>query len=285
MPSAPAWATEPPIWGEPVTVPRVLEDIQRLDRKKVYRFAYPDGSKYETTWQSESAAKAWASLNGHRYLGEVTIEQPVEKVPRNLGSRSTEPDLSPPPLVEAKVMKPKPKKKEQPKPKQEPPPTPPPKEDPIDDLRGVRKEINKLRPKLEESRHEAQSKALDNIPGIGFVASALYDFFIADDPGSGAQGLAEEGLEKSIEHTAEKSLKKALPPGWTGPKDAWELHKAMMEHGENVENMRQLRKREYRLMDKLGMPDARYDLPGTNFYLGPGGLVYDKRTGKPAPRF
>src|SRR5213594_3727970 len=81
LPTAPSWATEPPLWGEPVTVGRVLEDIDRLDRKKVYRFAYPDGSKYETTWQSESAAKAWASLNGHRYLGEVPVAQPVKPVP------------------------------------------------------------------------------------------------------------------------------------------------------------------------------------------------------------
>lgn len=289
----PAWATEPPVWGEPVSVDRVLDTLERMDRKKVYRFAYPDGRQYETTWQTESGAKSWASINGHRYLGEVKTEEPVRPVrpvPRDIGSRGTEPDLSPPPLVQAPWPPPPPPPKKKGKKKKDPdpdpvPPPPPPKDDPIQDLRDVHRKMNQLRPKLEKSRHEAKSKALDSIPGIGFVASAIYDFFVADDPGSGAKGLAEEGLEKSIEHTAEKSLKKALPPGWTGPKDAWELHEAMMELGENVKQMRELQKQEYLLKDKLGHPDARFDLPGTNFYMGPGGRIYDKRTGKPAPRY
>lgn len=101
VPAAPAWATEPPVWGEPVSWQHLRKQLEDLDRKKVYQYAYPDGSKYETTWQSESAAKAWASINGHRYLGEVRAEQPVEPTPRGLGGRGTEPSLSPPPLVQA----------------------------------------------------------------------------------------------------------------------------------------------------------------------------------------
>jgi len=101
VPGAPAWATEPPVWGEPISWQHLRKQLEELDRKKVYRYAYPDGSKSETTWQSESAAKAWASVHGHRYLGEVRTEPTVERLPRDIGSRGTEPALSPPPLVQA----------------------------------------------------------------------------------------------------------------------------------------------------------------------------------------
>lgn len=108
VPGAPAWATEPPVWGEPISWQHLREQLKELDRKKVYRYAYPDGSKYETTWHSESAAKAFASINGHRYLGEVRTEPRVERARPELDSRGTAPDLSPPPLVEAQTSPPKP---------------------------------------------------------------------------------------------------------------------------------------------------------------------------------
>lgn len=101
VPTAPAWATEPPVWGEPITFQHLRERFEEMDRKTVYRFAHPDGSRSETNWQSESAAKAWANINGLRYLGEVPAERPAERTPRDLGSRGTEPSLSPPPLVQA----------------------------------------------------------------------------------------------------------------------------------------------------------------------------------------
>ena len=37
-----------------------------------------------------------------------------------------------------------------------------------------------------------------------------------------------------------------------------------------------------RIMDAMGMPEARYDIPQTRFYLGPKGVMFDKRTGMPA---
>jgi hypothetical protein len=103
LPEGPAWATEPPIWGEPIGNRHLLKQLQEIDRKKVYRYAYPNGKEYETEWESEAAAKAWGRENGHRYLGEVRLEPTVERAPRDIGSRGTEPDLSPPPLIQAPV--------------------------------------------------------------------------------------------------------------------------------------------------------------------------------------
>jgi hypothetical protein len=94
VPATPAWE-------------HLREQMEDLDRKRVYRFAYPDGSKYETAWQSESAAKGWASINGHRYLGEVRSEPRVEWSRSGLDSRGADPDLSPPPLVEAQASPPR----------------------------------------------------------------------------------------------------------------------------------------------------------------------------------
>lgn len=108
VPGAPAWATEPPVWGEPISFEHLRKGFEEMDRTRVYRYAYSDGSPYELSWNSESAAKAFARINGHRYLGEVRAERPVEerpieRTPRDLGSRRTEPSLSPPPQVQAQV--------------------------------------------------------------------------------------------------------------------------------------------------------------------------------------
>ena len=74
--SPPPWATEPPVWGEPVKGEpagwdKVRRDLAEMERKKVFRYARPDGSQLETTWVNESSAKVWAEMNGLRYLGRV----------------------------------------------------------------------------------------------------------------------------------------------------------------------------------------------------------------------
>jgi hypothetical protein len=135
--SPPAWATEPPVWGEPVARDpagweKVRRDLAEMERKKVFRYARPDGSQLEDTWVNESSAKIWAEMNGLRYLGQVP-EGPVAPPPppppeRGTRNRGTEPALSPPPLVEAPKRRkpPPPAKPEQTKPSQ-PEPKPPPK--------------------------------------------------------------------------------------------------------------------------------------------------------------
>lgn len=101
----PAWATEPPVWGEPVSAEQLVKRIgarfQEIERKKVFQFARPDGSRYETTWTDPSAARAWADVMGHRYLGEVPSRTPPPSTPRATEDRGTGESLSPPPLISA----------------------------------------------------------------------------------------------------------------------------------------------------------------------------------------
>lgn len=109
------WATEPQSWGEPAA-PQRFSRLEELERPKVFQFARPDGSRYETTWRSPSGAEAWASIVGHRLLGEVPSSAAAAPAPTPRGTegRGTEARLSPPPLVQAEPPPP-------------PPPPPPPK--------------------------------------------------------------------------------------------------------------------------------------------------------------
>src|SRR4051794_34756748 len=86
----PAWATEPPVWGEPVSWSHVEASLEEIERPKVFRFERPDGSKYETTWQDKGNAKAWASVVGHRYLGETPTRAATAPTPRATEDRGTE---------------------------------------------------------------------------------------------------------------------------------------------------------------------------------------------------
>ena len=113
---APAWATEPPLWGEPVPGERLRTMLQEMERNKVFQFARPDGSSYETTWTNSTSARAWADTVGHRYLGEVPSRTPTPPTPRATENRGTEDSLSPPPLIPAPPPPPPP----------HPPPPPPP---------------------------------------------------------------------------------------------------------------------------------------------------------------
>jgi hypothetical protein len=71
----------------------------------VFRFAKPDGTFYETSWQgvgADSTARAWADYFGHKLLGEIPSER-AETGPSSLPVRDqrAEANLSPPPLVQA----------------------------------------------------------------------------------------------------------------------------------------------------------------------------------------
>jgi RHS repeat-associated protein len=134
---------------------------------------------------------------------------------------------------------------------------------------------NVARPNLEKemvrTRQEAKSSIIGAIPVVGGFLSAAYDFF-RGDPMGGVQSLAEEGLEKSGEKLLPKSTPKDIP--WAAPWDAWQMHKDMRAHGENVNKMRALEWREYQIMRKLGSPEARYDLGYKGYYLGPDGRLH-----------
>lgn len=249
--SPPPWATEPPVWGEPVKGEpagwdKVRRDLAEMERKKVFRYARPDGSQLETTWVNESSAKVWAEMNGLRYLGQVPdrTETPAPPPPdfRGTANRATEPQLSPPPLVEAErppPPKPKEKKKKvepappesaKPPPKKRPPPPPPsPPEEYgiIDYLKEdfVHTTMTESAPLISKWFGRA-AKVLNVIPGMQGVAK-LYEG-IADgfDGASLIYELAHElnqldALEKGskqlvkrtkpVKKMAEKLLKKKFP--------------------------------------------------------------------------
>jgi hypothetical protein len=247
----PPWATEPPVWGEPVKGEppgwdKVRRDLAEMERKKVFRYARPDGSQLETTWVNESSAKVWAEMNGLRYLGRVPdrTETPAPPPPdfRGTANRATEPQLSPPPLVEAerppppkprekkKKVEPAPPESAKPPPKKRPPPPPPsPPEEYgiIDYMREdfVHTTMTESAPLISEWFGRA-AKVLNVIPGMQGVAK-LYEG-IADgfDGASLIYELAHElnqldALEKGskqlvkrtkpVKKMAEKLLKKKFP--------------------------------------------------------------------------
>jgi len=248
--SPPPWATEPPVWGEPVARDpagweKVRRDLAEMERKKVFRFARPDGSQYETDWVNESSAKAWADINGHRYLGRVpetgAVAPPPPPPERGTSNRGTEPPYSPPPLVKADVKPPPPPKKKieqvqppppdpKPPPKKRPAPVPPPKPEEygiIDYLREdfVHTTMTESAPLISKWFGRA-AKVLNVIPGMQGVAK-LYEG-IADgfDGASLIYELAHElnqldALEKGskqlvkrtkpVKKMAEKLIKKKFP--------------------------------------------------------------------------
>ncbi len=125
----PAWATEPPLWGEPVSGERLGAMLQETERKKMFQFARPDGSRYEEPWTNPTVARSWADVVGHRYLGEVPSRTPPSPTPRATEDRGTEESLSRPPLISAPPPPSKKKKEEKKKntkaEAEEPAPAPP----------------------------------------------------------------------------------------------------------------------------------------------------------------
>jgi hypothetical protein len=249
--SPPAWATEPPVWGEPVARDpagweKVRRDLAEMERKKVFRYARPDGSQLEDTWVNESSAKIWAEMNGLRYLGQVP-EGPVAPPPppppeRGTRDRGTEAPLSPPPLVEAPKRRkpvPPPAKPEQtkppppdpkPPPKKRPPlpPAPPPEEYGIIEYLKedfVHTTMTESMPLISKWFGRA-AKVLEVIPGMQGVAKIYEGIETAAD---GAQLIYElahelnqsEAFEKGgkqlvkrtkpVKKIAEKLLKKKFP--------------------------------------------------------------------------
>jgi hypothetical protein len=232
--SPPAWATEPPVWGEPVARDpagweKVRRDLAEMERKKVFRFARPDGSQYETDWVNESTAKTWADINGHRYLGRVP-EGPVAPPPpppeRGTRNRGTEPPLSPPPLVQAERRPPPPpppppdgeKKVELPKPppkKRLPlPPAPPPEEyGIIDYLREdfIDTTMMESMPLIEEW-FDRGSQVLDLIPGMKGVAKIYKGISVAAGGGKLLYELVHELNQLDAAEKASKQLIKRTKP-------------------------------------------------------------------------
>jgi hypothetical protein len=90
---------------------------QMANERHVWRFAQPDGSTYETSWQglgTGTTAQAWADLLGHRVIGQVIPGPTVEGTPPRDAERirreaqptrpppvQAEPLYSAPPLVQA----------------------------------------------------------------------------------------------------------------------------------------------------------------------------------------
>jgi len=242
----PAWATEPPVWGEPVAKDpagweKVRRDLAEMERKKVFRYARPDGSQLDQTWVNESSAKVWAEMNGLRYLGQVP-EGPVAPPPppppeRGTRNRGTEPELSPPPLVKAQ-RPPPPKKvdpeskppKPEPPPKKRPPLPDPPPEKPYGIIEYLKEDfvhttMTESMPLISKWFGRA-AKVLEVIPGMQGVAKIYEGIETAAD---GAQLIYElahelkqwEALEKGgkqlvkrtkpVKKIAEKLLKKKFP--------------------------------------------------------------------------
>lgn len=96
----------------------------------------------------------------------------------------------------------------------------------------------------------------------------------------------EHGVVENLgEEIVERVLDRVGLPGQDllVPYTTYKVIREWNEHGANAQEMRELSLRQYQLMDRLKMPDARFDLP-YNLYMGPGGRVYDQRTGAPTKR-
>ena len=250
--SPPPWATEPPVWGEPVKGEpagwdKVRRDLAEMERKKVFRFAYPDGRQFETNWVDSSQAKAWADVTGNRYIGPVSegvAPPPPAPDVRGTANRGTEPPLSPPPLVKADVKPPPPpppdekkrKKVEPPPPEPKPPPKkraplPPP---PPDEEFGIIEYLKKdaLPTTMKESMPLISKwfgrvgKAMQAIPGLQGVGkgyemvadiadglSLIYDLVNelnqADAFEKGSKQLIKR--TKPVKKIAERMIKKKFP--------------------------------------------------------------------------
>jgi RHS repeat-associated protein len=148
-------------------------------------------------------------------------------------------------------------------------------EDTESELRDIESQIRKLEPKLHESLEEAESASLGAIPFAGWAFAVVYDLSRGD-----VKHATLDALKKGIEKAGENLIGDVVPiVGWVyeGSEATKELQKA----GPIVDKMRQLKERRYQFKDRLGHPDARYDIPGGRYYLGPGGKTYDVKTHKP----
>ena len=230
--SPPPWATEPPVWGEPVARDpaggeKVRRDLAEMERKKVFRYARPDGSQLETTWVNESSAKIWADMNGLRYLGQVpegAVAPPPQPPPeRGTRNRGTEAPLSPPPLVKAEKPPPPPPPKKKiadvkpppsepkPPPKKRPPLPDPPPEKPYGIIDYIHEDL--VHTTMTESMpliskwFGGAAKVLEVIPGMQGVAKIYEGIATAAD---GAQLIYELVHELNQADAFEKGSKQLV---------------------------------------------------------------------------
>lgn len=154
------------------------------------------------------------------------------------------------------------------------------------EIMETERKIRQLAPELKKALEEAKSETIGAIPGAGFALAAAYDFFFRDDTAGAAKNLAEEGTMHYGEKVGETVFNTDFGkvPVLGSAIDTFKMGRALDIAGNKAEKMEALRLRRYRLKDQLGDPDARYDDPNDpKAYLGPSGLRYDKRTGKPVP--
>jgi uncharacterized Zn-binding protein involved in type VI secretion len=158
-----------------------------------------------------------------------------------------------------------------------------------DEIHHIERRMRQLAPDLEKAMEDAKSETVDfasgPIPYIGWAFAAIYDLVLGRK-GSAAENLADEGLMHFGEETVKSVLKRPL---WKVPiigsaRDTYKMGKALKAAGVLNKEMEALRFKRYRLKVELGDSDARYDEPTLpKNYYGPGGRLYDKKTGKPVP--
>ena len=141
--------------------------------------------------------------------------------------------------------------------------------DPAEELDRIKSAIAALKRGIPGARGAAVSSTIGVIPYVGPYAAAGYDFFIRDKPLSGAQNLAEEGLQHY------------LPDSVAAAWDAYNLHKDVGGYGKLLQQRIDLERSEYWKLRQLNSPGARINW-GQGWGSGPGGEL--TRHGKPHPR-
>jgi uncharacterized protein RhaS with RHS repeats len=145
-------------------------------------------------------------------------------------------------------------------------------------LHEVLREKAALLPGLSKTGGGVKSEILGLVPLplVGPLSTIVYDLQRGDKYGA-AENVAEEGLE----HWLGKLLTDLGGALLMAPYNAYKLDRAMRDHGENVEKMFQLNKREYDIRSRMGDPDARFNLY-RGWQMGPAGQLL--RHGEPVPR-
>jgi RHS repeat-associated protein len=147
---------------------------------------------------------------------------------------------------------------------------------PAEQLHEIARENRILAPDLAKTEAAAKSELIEMIPVLGPAIAIGYNVFKGDKAGA-----AETAVEWGLEHSLGKLITDMAASVIMAPYNAYKLHRAMGDHGENVEKMRDLEMREYNVRSRMGDPDARFNLYG-GWQMGPSGRLL--RDGAPAPR-
>jgi RHS repeat-associated protein len=260
-------------------------EFEFWERGKLYRGSSP-GELPEVFDIGSGGGKVWWERLAWR----------TDKSKVRSSSAKEEPALSSPPLVEAPPPPPPPSKKP-PQPKK---PTEfifdadtivgerkgPTEEEIRDEIQGIDKQIRELTPKLNKAMEDAKSETIGAVPFIGWGLATVYDVYRGDYSSAG-QNAAEEGVmhfgEKVLEELTKKSF--GAVPIVGSAIDVGKMGSALDTAGAMQRKMDSLRWQRYLLKDQLGDPDARYYPPTLpDQFAGPGGKMYNKKTGKPIPR-